>query len=101
MVADRVPVLNIRPSCHAATTAAASVKRGEGNCMRDENTARAKLKQEWGQFTPQQKSRCVRLATLGGLPSYVELLTCLELGKAAGKLPATRWTTGRAHRRGK
>jgi hypothetical protein len=30
----------------------------------------------------------VSLSTLGGSPSYVELLTCLEMAKAVAKLPA-------------
>jgi hypothetical protein len=29
----------------------------------------------------------VRLTRLGGPPSYVELLTCLEIAKAANELP--------------
>jgi hypothetical protein len=30
----------------------------------------------------------VSLSGLGGSPSYVELLTCLEMAKAAANLPA-------------
>jgi hypothetical protein len=87
LAADRVPDLNIEPSCHAAATAATVLNRNEDTCKRDENDARGKLDQEWGQFTPMQRGRCVALSTLGGSPSYVELLTCLELAKAAAKLP--------------
>jgi hypothetical protein len=55
---------------------------------RDENVARDKLEQEWSQFSPAQRTECVRLVTLGGGPSYVELLTCLELAKQVKELPA-------------
>jgi hypothetical protein len=88
LAADRVPDLNIGPSCHAAATAATVLNRNEDTCKRDESDARGKLDQEWSQFTPVQKTRCVSLSSLGGSPSYVELLTCLEMAKAAAALPA-------------
>ena len=44
-------------------------------------------KRKYRQFTPEQKSHCVQLSTTGGLPSYVELLTCVEMSKAAANLP--------------
>ncbi|HEX3710893.1 MAG TPA: hypothetical protein VHV56_13530 [Pseudolabrys sp.] len=87
LVADHVPVLNIDPSCHAAA-ATIIANRNEDSCKRDEHDARAKLEQEWGQFTPAERTHCVSLSTLGGSPSYVELLTCLEMAKAVAKLPA-------------
>lgn len=83
LAADRVPILNIEPSCRAATAAAITGGRNEDACKKDEQAARDKLEQEWSQFTPAQQAHCVRLSTLGGSPSYVELLTCLEMDKAA------------------
>ena len=92
LAADRVPDLDIAPSCRAAA-AAVIANRNEAACQRDENEARGKLEQEWGQFTPAQHTHCVTLSTLGGSPSYVELLTCLEMAKAAANIrtePAKR-----------
>jgi hypothetical protein len=86
LVADRVPDLNIEPSCHAAAAAVIG-NRNEETCKRDENDARGKLEQEWGQFSAVQQTHCVNLSTLGGPPSYVELLTCLEMAKAASARP--------------
>jgi hypothetical protein len=88
LTADRMPQLNIDPSCHAAATAAIAPNSNESNCKRQEEAARAKLEQTWGQFSNSLQSHCARLSTLGGYPSYVELLTCLEIGKAASGLPA-------------
>jgi hypothetical protein len=34
-----------------------------------------------------QRTGCVRFSSLGGSPSYVELLTCLEMAKQAKELP--------------
>jgi hypothetical protein len=94
LVADKVPELNIEPSCRAAAksgvrmTDPAANPQDDSACKRDETTARDKLVEEWGQFTPTQRDHCVRLSSLGGSPSYVELLTCLELAKQAAALPA-------------
>ena len=88
LVADRIPELKYEPSCRAAMQAAAMPTRNENACLQDEKAAKTKLQQEWGQFTAEQKSHCVRLSTTGGFPSYVELLTCVEMSKAASNLPA-------------
>lgn len=87
LVADRVPELNVEPSCRAATSAAIGVNRDEDTCRRDESAAHDKLQRQWAEFTPPQQAHCLRLSTLGGRPSYVELLTCLEMSKAADNLP--------------
>ncbi|HET9412897.1 MAG TPA: hypothetical protein VFO74_02100 [Pseudolabrys sp.] len=34
-----------------------------------------------------QRTACVRFFSLGSSPSYVELLTCLEMAKQAKELP--------------
>jgi len=86
LVADRVPELNVEPSCRSAPSG--TIKgRDESACKRDEQDARAKLDQEWGQFNTEQRTHCVRLSSLGGAPSYVELLTCLEMAKQSATLP--------------
>lgn len=96
--ADEVPNFNVGPGCRATATAAVSTNRDESACKADEQTARTKLEQEWGQFDAAQRSHCVRLSALGGSPSYVELLTCLELAKAAADAPTGLEKTGRIGR---
>jgi hypothetical protein len=49
--------------------------------------SRATLEKEWSQFTPLDQADCTRLMTSGGSPSYVELLTCLEMAKQVKELP--------------
>ncbi len=88
LVADKVPELKYESSCRAAVQAAAMPNRDENACLQDEKTAKGKLQQQWGEFTAEQKSHCLRLLNAGGMPSYVELLTCAEMGKAAANLPA-------------
>ena len=83
-----------RTQLPTAAEAAVAPNRDADVCKRDELSARGKLNDEWSQFTPAQKTRCVSLTGLGGSPSYVELLTCLELAKAAKELPPGDRMTG-------
>ncbi len=88
LAADPVPKFDTGPSCRSAAVASAVIAtRDAAGCERDENTARDTLEKEWRQFTPSDQARCVRLVTLGGGPSYVELLTCLEMAKQVKELP--------------
>ena len=75
----------LRPSVMASI--AATPNRDENACLADERAAKAKLEQEWSQFTPSQRQHCTQLSTTGGPPSYVELLTCVEMSQAAEQLP--------------
>jgi hypothetical protein len=84
--ADPVPKFDIGPSCRSAGETAV-MGRSAASCERDENNARATLEKEWSQFTPADQVRCVRFVTVGGGPSYVELLTCLEMAKQEKELP--------------
>jgi hypothetical protein len=88
LAADTVPKFDTGPSCRSAGAAAGMAGRDTAACERDENNARAALEKDWSQFTLSDKAHCVRLGTLGGSPSYVELLTCLEMAKAVKELPA-------------
>ena len=94
LVADKVPELKYEQSCRAAVAAAAMPNRNEDACLADERQARAKLDQEWKNFTPTQRTHCTQLSITGGPPSYVELLTCLEMSQAVEALPDHGRTTG-------
>ena len=93
LVSDPIPQLNVEPSCRAAAGTTAP-GRDENACKRDERDARGKLEQQWGNFSADQRSHCVRLSTLGGSPSYVELLTCLQLAKQSAALPPENKLSG-------
>ncbi len=87
LAANQVPKLNYEPSCKAAA-GSGIVDRDLGACKHDEEAARDKLQEEWSKFTADQRSHCLQLSTLGGSPSYVELLTCLEMARDAQNLKA-------------
>jgi hypothetical protein len=87
LAADPVPKIDIGRSCQSAGATAGAATRDKPACEQSENNARATLEKEWSQFTPSDQTNCARLVTLGGGPSYVELLTCLEMAKEAKDHP--------------
>ena len=86
VVADRVPILKVEKSCRAAGSAGLGAGRTTESCMNDENAARDSLNQDWGQFSAADKSHCLTMVSTGGDPSYVELLSCLEMSRDAKKI---------------
>jgi hypothetical protein len=87
LAADTVPKFDVERTCRPAT-AVGLPGRTAAACQRDENEARTKLEQEWTRYNAAQRSQCKNFAGLDRAPSYVELLTCLEIAKQAAELPA-------------
>jgi hypothetical protein len=87
LAADVVPKFNLEQTCRRAGEVSTSLGRVPGDCKRDEEDAHNKLQQDWTQYSPAQRTSCVRFSSLGNSPSYVELLTCLEMAKQAKELP--------------
>jgi hypothetical protein len=81
--ADDVPSYNLSPSCRSETVTAAS----DRSCLRDEQRARDTLQKQWSEFAPIDRASCLQIEETGGAPSYVELLTCLQMAASARKLP--------------
>src|SRR6185312_10171639 len=84
LAADRPPKLNIEPSCRAAV-AVGTIGRTKQACLDDENKARSDLDGRWANFAAADQARCTSMAGRGGRPSYVELLTCLEMAEQTKK----------------
>src|SRR5207248_10478965 len=80
-VADRVPAFDIARSCKldATATAGLSVDQSGKSCANDENKARRQLASQWSKFSASSKAQCVPQESIGGTPSYVSLLTCLQM----------------------
>ena len=86
-VADTVPKLDVARSCRAA----ALVPPGNmDSCMKDERSAQSALSGSWTKFAKGDRAACTQQATVVGLPSYVGLLTCLQMARDARKLPDKR-----------
>ena len=56
-------------------------------CVEDESVARDQLQPLWIQSSAADKASCVRETSIDGTPSYVELLTCLEMARDVKKTP--------------
>ena len=56
------------------------------SCMSDEKGAQAQLPAVWAKATKASRNLCLAETTQGGLPSYVELITCLQGENILGQL---------------
>src|SRR5215475_9408383 len=73
------PTLRVDPSCEAAGMGSVVLGRDKKACLADETTAQDTLKQNWSKYAASDKNDCVGMVTTGGPPSYVELLSCVEI----------------------
>jgi len=88
-VADDIPKFDIAATCRAAQASAArAIRDNMEACANDERTARDSLAKEWGQFSAANRRSCTELSTSSTEPSYVELITCLEMTRDAKQVPA-------------
>ena len=76
-----VPPLNVRQSC--ADAEKFSISGSDKNsafkgCMQDEMSAKDSLNKGWSKFKPKDRKLCLEEAG-DPSPSYVEMLTCLEM----------------------
>lgn len=85
-VADAVPAFDTRLTCRATGGTDGLALGTPERCRQQENEARDLLLQQWMKFPAADRSQCA--ATAGrGVPSYVMLLTCLEMARDARLLP--------------
>jgi hypothetical protein len=74
-IADTAPKFDIARICQSAGDSNEEQKR----CAEEETQARDTVQTEWTQFTPSAKKQCYEETNIDSTPSYVELLTCLEM----------------------
>ena len=83
---DGVPRFDVARSCQEARAYTGDDKNlAYRGCMKDENDARAELARKWAKFKPGDRKDCVAQGA-APVPSYVELLTCLEMSDEAEAL---------------
>jgi hypothetical protein len=76
-VSDTVPKFDIVRECRFEGGSTTEIDR----CSEDEGAAFRELQRAWARFAGTDKKNCLAAATIGGLASYVELLTCLETAR--------------------
>jgi hypothetical protein len=97
-VADRVPNIDAKKTCRNSATVTGTLTQGDiDTCIADEQGAHDQLVKEWTQFSGSVKGQCVQAST-AYLPSYIEMLTCLEMAKQARSLPEETITTPRSRK---
>jgi hypothetical protein len=77
-----LPKLDIKATCRRAQPLSGQQSAYQG-CINDETDAQRELSRTWFDFKPGPRSTCTQETNIGGAPSYVELLTCLQLDKQA------------------
>lgn len=87
-VEDSVPVFDVKKICQGPAIESAFAGRNADTCIQSENAARDQLKKSWGEFPAKDRVGCIATAKIGGLPSYVELITCLEINRELDKIHA-------------
>jgi hypothetical protein len=80
-----VPTFDTRPTCADAATEI-SVTRTVEICQQSEQQARDTLAAQWSSFSRADEASCAAETRIGGFPSYVQLLTCLEMARDARTL---------------
>ena len=76
--ASGVPRLNYQETCRQTPPVNGDQKTTVESCLNDEKDALAALPPVWAKSSPASRQQCTAETTQGGLPSYVELLTCLQ-----------------------
>ena len=86
-VSDRVPQFDVEALCKQTVDVDKAMGLAEAqslsDCMRDEMTAQRQLVAAWGSAPGAVRDRCEAEATLVGIASYVDLLSCMQMADLA------------------
>lgn len=78
-----VPTFDARPGCQAAADTGMKLQQNVDACVASERQVREALAKQWEDFSAQDRAECASLTSMGGPPSYIEVLTCLEIARDA------------------
>lgn len=81
--AQQLPRFDIQASCRSAQALTVEDRDPVQGCMRDEAEAERQLQAIWGGAAATHRETCAAQARLVGSPSYVEVLTCLQMYQGA------------------
>lgn len=84
-----VPAFNAKETCQGTEIAAVFPGRNIEACIKSEEATRDQLKKRWSEFPAADQAECVSASKIGGSPSYIDLLTCLELARDVERLRST------------
>ena len=87
-MAQQLPRFNVEATCRAAQPLSAEDANPYDSCMRDETSAERQLQSSWSSAAPALRERCAQESQIGGTPSYVDMLTSLQM--AQGTTPTVQ-----------
>jgi hypothetical protein len=76
---EELPRFNVEAVCRAAPSLVPGDQSPYQSCMKDEADARTQLERQWNSFNDSSRRTCVEETNVGGSPSYVDVLTCLQM----------------------
>jgi hypothetical protein len=91
VLSDEIPNFDLQPICRGIAEMASDPGERGGpdlkfnQCIKSEQTIRENLAQQWSTFARSDREECVQDTMGGGLPSYSDLLTCLQMAEDAKK----------------
>ena len=71
VLAQDIPHFSLTTMCHTEDKT--------DPCVQSEEQARAELQREWSKLPASARPLCIRETSIGGPPSYTELLVCLQM----------------------
>lgn len=90
--AEDLPHLNLDPICHGIAAHASAPGEAGGpdlsftQCVDQELRVRSDLLKDWATFSLGSQRQCIGEASDGGLASYTDLLTCLQIARDAERM---------------
>ena len=80
-IAQQLPRFNVEATCKEAQPLTPQDTNPYESCMRDETAAERQLRDIWSSTAEGLRTTCAREAQIGGTPSYVDMLTCLQVAQ--------------------
>jgi hypothetical protein len=99
------PKLNVESTCKSTTaddkSMGLALPQSYDSCMRDETTAQQQLGPVWPATPEAVRTQCYGEAVAGGIESYVDLLTCIQMAGYAQAAQAATTLRGGGKNRNK
>lgn len=88
--AQEPPRINIEATCRTAQALTPEDHDPVQGCMRDEADAERQLQAVWSRAAAADRQTCAAETQVGGSPSYVDVLTCLQMSQGTASTAPPR-----------
>ncbi|MGO4525610.1 hypothetical protein AB4097_12190 [Microvirga sp. 2MCAF35] len=88
--AQQLPRFNVEATCKEALPLTPQDTNPYESCVRDETAAERQLREIWGGAPEGLRTTCAGEAQIGGTPSYVDMLTCLQVAQGTNPTVTSR-----------